>query len=107
MQHQKMLTVKVLSPYFFSSCFRVVGVAALLTTSIACVLIFTQIVMDGLRLTESVPHKPHSVHDFFFSFGTILFSYGGAATFPTIQNDMVHRDRFSVSATIGFIGELS
>ncbi|XP_046678230.1 amino acid transporter AVT1A-like [Homalodisca vitripennis] len=83
--------------------FWIVGVGALLTTALACVLIFTQIVMDGLRLTEPVPHNPHTFQDFFFSFGTILFAYGGASTFPTIQNDMVRRDKFSVSATIGFM----
>ncbi|XP_054275664.1 uncharacterized protein LOC128994869 isoform X1 [Macrosteles quadrilineatus] len=83
--------------------FWIVGVGALLTTAISCVLLFTQIVMDGLRRTEPVPHKPHSFHEFFFSFGTILFAYGGASTFPTIQNDMVRRDKFSVSAVIGFI----
>lgn len=95
--------ISVLCTYSLYYC-RVVGVGALLTTSVACVLIFTQMVMDGLRRTTPVSHKPHSINDFFLSFGTILFAYGGAATFPTIQNDMVHRDKFSVSASIGFCG---
>uniref|UniRef100_A0A4D5RCF9 Putative amino acid transporter n=1 Tax=Ixodes scapularis TaxID=6945 RepID=A0A4D5RCF9_IXOSC len=44
-----------------------------------------------------------SVEGFFRGFGTIMFSYGGAAMFPTVQNDMKDRSRFSgavVYATI-------
>lgn len=85
--------------------FRFIGVGALLTTSVACVLIFVQMVMDGLHNDTPVPHKPHTFMEFFMSFGTILFAYGGASTFPTIQNDMVHRDKFAKSAVIGFTGE--
>lgn len=62
--------------------------------------------MDGLRHTEPIPHRPHTFMEFFLSFGTILFAYGGASTFPTIQNDMVQRDKFARSATIGFLGKI-
>lgn len=85
--------------------FRIVGVGALLTTAAACALIFVQTVMEGLKRSTPVPHVTHSLDDFFLSFGTILFAYGGAATFPTIQNDMVRRDKFPTSVSIGFVGE--
>ncbi|XP_075530794.1 uncharacterized protein LOC142563939 isoform X1 [Dermacentor variabilis] len=44
---------------------------------------------------------------FFRGFGTIMFSYGGAAMFPTIQNDMRDRSRFPMAvayATIALVG---
>lgn len=84
--------------------FRAVGVGATLTTALACVLIFTQICMDGLSAVEPVKHVTHGFHDFFLSFGTLLFAFGGASTFPTIQNDMVKKDKFSSSVTIAFAG---
>ena len=79
------------------SFFRVVGVGALLTTAFACVFIFSQIVMDGLKNPDPVPFKPHTFNSFFLSFGTILFAFGGASTFPTIQNDMAEKQHFSKS----------
>lgn len=88
----------------FGKHFRLVGVGAILTTAIACVLFFTQILMDGLSNTEPVKHSTHDFHDFFLAFGTLLFAFGGASTFPTIQNDMEKKDKFSTSVTIAFLG---
>lgn len=86
--------------------FLIVGVGALLTTAIACILIFSQIVIDGIH-TDTLPsHVPHGFKDFFTSFGIILFSFGGASIFPTIQNDMRDRKQFSKSILIGFIAIL-
>lgn len=61
--------------------------------------------MDGLNKAELPPHRAHSPMEFFLSFGIILFAYGGASTFPTIQNDMNEREKFSKSITIGFASE--
>lgn len=77
---------------------------AILTTAIACVLFFTQIVMDGLSNTAPVKHTTHGFHDFFLAFGTLLFAFGGASTFPTIQNDMEKKEKFSTSVIIAFSG---
>ncbi|XP_065161540.1 uncharacterized protein [Atheta coriaria] len=82
--------------------FSVVGIGALLSTAIACVLFFTQIVMDGLNNDQTVVHQVHGFHDFFISFGTLLFAFGGASTFPTIQNDMQNKKQFSTSVIIAF-----
>lgn len=65
---------------------------------------FSQIVYDGINLEEPVKHIPHGFKDFFLAFGIILFSFGGASTFPTIQNDMTSRHKFSKSVLIGFTG---
>ncbi|KAK9739118.1 Transmembrane amino acid transporter protein [Popillia japonica] len=77
--------------------FRFVGVIAFLTTAVACILYFSQIVIDGITLKTVVPHRAHDFHDFFLAFGTLLFAFGGASTFPTIQNDMQEKDKFSIS----------
>ena len=56
-------------------------------------------------ITSSLPiYASPSLSSFFLGFGTILFSFGGASTFPTIQNDMADRTRFPLSVTIAFFG---
>ncbi|KAI4470291.1 hypothetical protein MML48_1g04680 [Holotrichia oblita] len=82
--------------------FRFVGVIAFLTTAVACILFFSQIIIDGITLKTVVPHRTHDFHDFFLAFGTLLFAFGGASTFPTIQNDMQEKDKFSISVIIAF-----
>ncbi|KAL0280259.1 UNVERIFIED_CONTAM: hypothetical protein PYX00_001604 [Menopon gallinae] len=82
--------------------FFAVGLGALLTTAISCVLMFTQIVMDGMNNSKPVVRNVHGFRDFFLAFGTILFAFGGASTFPTIQNDMEEKDKFSKSVLIAF-----
>lgn len=43
----------------------------------------------------------------FVAFGTILFSFGGASTFPTIQTDMKKSSRFPLSVFWAYIGVVS
>ena len=43
----------------------------------------------------------------FVAFGTILFSFGGASTFPTIQTDMKRSSRFPLSVFWAYIGVVS
>lgn len=59
-------------------------------------------VMDGLHRSQPVRHRVHDFYDFFLSFGTLLFAFGGASTFPTIQNDMENKNKFSTSVIIAF-----
>lgn len=46
---------------------------------------------------------------FFFplAFGTILFSFGGASTFPTIQTDMKKCSKFPISVFWAYVGVVS
>lgn len=60
--------------------------------------------MDGMNKTDPVRHEIHGFHDFFLAFGTLLFAFGGASTFPTIQNDMEDKNKFSKSVMIAFTG---
>lgn len=94
--------------------FWAVGVGALLTTALACTCIFSKMLIDSMEpyqpdINDDVPYFPeknitkvHSFSKLFLSFGTILFAFGGASTFPTIQNDMREKTRFSTSIVIGF-----
>ena len=41
------------------------------------------------------------------AFGTIIFSFGGAATFPTIQTDMKRGSKFPLSVFFAYIGVIS
>lgn len=66
---------------------------------------FTQIVIDGFGHREHVKHRVHNFHDFFLAFGTLLFAFGGASTFPTIQNDMDNKSNFPKSIAIAFSGK--
>ena len=43
----------------------------------------------------------------FSAFGTILFSFGGASTFPTIQTDMRKASKFPLSVLWAYIGVVS
>ena len=43
----------------------------------------------------------------FLAFGTILFSFGGASTFPTIQTDMKKASRFPLSVVFAYIVVIS
>lgn len=63
--------------------------------------------MDGLNRSQPVKRETHGFYDFFLSFGTLLFAFGGASTFPTIQNDMEKKDKFSTSVIIAFSSEWS
>lgn len=87
--------------------FWFVGVGALLSTSVSCILIFVQIIFDGIEREGEVLHSDHGLKEFCLAFGVILYSFGGASTFPTIQNDMVHRNKFVISVCIGFMIILS
>ncbi len=41
------------------------------------------------------------------AFGTILFSFGGASTFPTIQTDMRKASKFPLSVFWAYVGVVS
>lgn len=82
------------------------ALGALLTTAVACVLLVINIVMDGKLMEEPPTFPPATFSSFFLSFGTILFTFGGAAAFPTFQNDMKDRSKFPTAVIVGFIGLL-
>ena len=51
------------------------------------------------RCTPNLPNPTAS--GFFTAFSSIMFAFGGASTFPTIQADMKERRKFPISALMG------
>ncbi|KAG8184420.1 hypothetical protein JTE90_004590 [Oedothorax gibbosus] len=78
------------------------AVIALGSTIVACVLLIVLIAKDA-AVAANAHYPPPTVKNFFLAFGTILFSFGGAASFPTFQNDMKNRNDFPKAAIAGFI----
>jgi len=76
-----------------------IAVGALITTCVACLLVIITCVLDGTQLEEKVFPAP-TFDGLFKAFGSIMFAFAGASTFPTIQADMVDRSKFNYSAVI-------
>ncbi|KAL4135307.1 hypothetical protein QTP88_006923 [Uroleucon formosanum] len=83
----------------------IVATGALLTTMTSCYFILMQMLLDERIQEGSATDAQKSVpaNQFFLSFGSILFSYGGAASFPVINFQMFKRDEFSQSVVTSFI----
>ena len=77
-----------------------IAVGALITTCIACLLIVINCIIKGAELEDGPKYPPATPNGFFGAFGTIMFAFAGASTFPTIQADMKERSKFPISATI-------
>uniref|UniRef100_F6VBX7 Amino acid transporter transmembrane domain-containing protein n=1 Tax=Ciona intestinalis TaxID=7719 RepID=F6VBX7_CIOIN len=74
------------------------GIGGLLATIALIVMIPT---------TPPATHSNPTFNSFFNAFGTILFAFGGASVFPTIQVDMKQPDMFPKSVVIGIISVLA
>ncbi|KAG0724217.1 Amino acid transporter AVT1D [Chionoecetes opilio] len=78
---------------------------AVAATLVAVVVIVVQIFMAQSNGMVAPPVYPNpSLYSFSLGFGSILFAFGGAAVFPTIQNDMRNREKFWQSVVLGFTG---
>lgn len=98
------------------------AVGALLTILTACVCVIVQGAMDYhdhiisndngadetcdegkyVNGTGCEPIYPSPTADgFFIAFSSIMFAFGGAPIFPTIQADMKDRSKFYIAAMIG------
>lgn len=96
-----------------------IAIGALITTSVACILIISQIVMDFTdqdyldnctmidRENDPVQlateYEPPTFKGYMQAFGTIMFAFGGASTFPTIQADMRNKSHFKWAALIALM----
>lgn len=80
-----------------------VAIGASATTAVACFMIVIRSCIDGGPVDKPVEYPNPTFSSFSLAFGAILFSYGGASTFPTIQNDMKDRAVFSKSVLIAFL----
>jgi len=84
--------------------FQFIGVTALVSTMLAWLCIIIHL---GSHYSETVPKATHESPTFgslFLGMATILFAFGGASSFPTIQNDMADRTKFGYSVVFGYLG---
>ena len=84
--------------------YRFIAVGALITTVTACTMIVVQACLDSTEL-KTVNYPPPTLEGSFKAFGSIMFAFAGASTFPTIQADMKHREKFNTSAVIACISK--
>lgn len=82
------------------------SVAAVVATVVACLVVFIELFINPTG-DAYVQYTNPTVSSFSLGFGAILFAFGGASTFPTIQNDMKDRTQFWKSVVVAFIGILS
>ncbi|CAL4084208.1 unnamed protein product, partial [Meganyctiphanes norvegica] len=80
------------------------SVVAVISTVAACVIIFVQMLIEDFPEPE---YPNPTMASFSLGFGAILFAFGGASVFPTIQNDMADRSKFGKGVIVGFIIILS
>ncbi|KAF0759188.1 amino acid transporter AVT3B-like [Aphis craccivora] len=88
----------------------IIAVGALLTTMTSCYFVLMQILLDERikegTATVETQNIVFTANQFFLSFGSILFAYGGASSFPVIRtHTMFKRDEFSRSVVTSFISE--
>merc|ERR1719447_786243 len=79
-----------------------IAVGALITTCIACLLVIINCILDGTQL-EEVKYPAPTMVGFFKAFGSIMFAFAGASTFPTIQADMKNRSQFNYAAVFAIL----
>ncbi|KAI1289229.1 Lysine histidine transporter 1 [Halotydeus destructor] len=78
-----------------------IAYAAMSCTAVSCVLLVILFFQESTELAK-VDHGNITLKSAFLSLGTILFAFGGAATFPTFQNDMKNKSNFPWAVAIGF-----
>ena len=93
----------VFPPFDFElNLFRGLALFSLGSTVLSAILIIVQLALtDGSEPT----HGEFSFDGLCLAFGTILFSFGGATQFPSIQNDMKQRDKFPIAVFAAFTSE--
>ncbi|TKR87045.1 hypothetical protein L596_011518 [Steinernema carpocapsae] len=78
-------------------------VLAMVTTTAAVVLMVTGGIIDYPTCHAHREMPDFSITQYFLALGTLLFSYGGHAAFPTIQHDMKKPYEFKKSVILSFI----
>ncbi|XP_037087973.1 amino acid transporter AVT3C-like [Pollicipes pollicipes] len=77
---------------------------ALVSVVLGAALMLVQMMVLPPAVAPVVPLAPVSLSSFCLGLSTIVFSFTGVSTFPTIQLDMADRARFSRAAAAGFAG---
>lgn len=102
-----LIVVGAMTPLLFLGTpkdFHLMGIVAFGTAVLACILYFTQMMSEVSPFTFR--YGIHGFMDFFLAYGTMMFSFGGASTFPTIQNDMADKTKFGKALQYSFLAVL-
>ncbi|XP_037087434.1 proton-coupled amino acid transporter 4-like [Pollicipes pollicipes] len=83
---------------------RAPAMFALVSVVLGAALMLVQMMVLPPAVAPVVPLAPVSLSSFCLGLSTIVFSFTGVSTFPTIQLDMADRARFSRAAAAGFAG---
>ena len=75
------------------------------STVLAWLCIIIHLSLHYGETVEDATHTSPTFETLFLGMSSLLFSFGGASSFPTIQNDMADRKQFGRSITYGYIGE--
>ena len=86
---------------------RPIAVGALFTTLCACTLIVIQSILDHKEREEEVRYPEPTMMGTFKAFGTVMYAYAGASTFPTIQADMKKREKFNIAAVSACVSKFA
>uniref|UniRef100_A0A1I7VR81 Aa_trans domain-containing protein n=1 Tax=Loa loa TaxID=7209 RepID=A0A1I7VR81_LOALO len=79
-------------------------ILAMITTALALIMVMIGAVMDySTCAPERAINKNIVPSNYFLALGTILFSYGGHAAFPTILHDMRKPYHFTRSSVMAFV----
>ena len=84
--------------------FRPIAVGATAATSLAAIITSIDTIID-IPHQHDVPLEKPTFYTFMLAFGTIIFSFGGSGTFPTIQQDMKKSHKFPITVLISYICE--
>ncbi|XP_015787277.1 amino acid transporter AVT3B [Tetranychus urticae] len=76
---------------------------ALFTSTVAVILLLTDMVSDYMALEKPPNVSTPSLNSISLAFGTLIFAYGGTAPFPTYQNDMQRKDKWPQAVILGFL----
>ncbi|KAK7065257.1 hypothetical protein SK128_001565 [Halocaridina rubra] len=78
------------------------AIVAVVSTVVACATIIAEVIMERDEIIDPWYPNP-TIVSFSLGFAAILFAFGGAAVFPTVQNDMKDRSQFVTSVIVAFI----
>ena len=83
--------------------FPMIGFLATACSFAAAVLIMLNIAMTSHTVGYTIPKKTTaSLETILAVFGTIQFTFGGIAIFPTIQNDLKQPEKFPYAVVVGY-----
>ncbi|KAH9414476.1 hypothetical protein DERP_014620 [Dermatophagoides pteronyssinus] len=101
-------SVIFLIPILFGSPidFWPIAYGATLSTTIGSILLIISLAIQVKRHGTSNEFQIQNFENFSSCFGIAFYAFGGAAAFPSFQNDMRDKNQFSKAVIFGFLGLL-